>query len=78
MLIRPYGDTLNDGAVQMSFTLPVKDGAKANEAAKLFVQKLGFEHCEVVHSNPLSDEFTFFVVYGKTSAAIDYSSIVVE
>jgi beta-lysine 5,6-aminomutase beta subunit len=78
MLIRPYGDTLNDGAVQMSFTLPVKDGAKANEAAKLFVQKLGFEHCEVVHSNPLSDEFTFFVVYGKTSVAIDYSSIVVD
>lgn len=78
MLIRPYGDTINDGAVQLSFTLPVKDGAKANEAAKLFVQKLGFDHCEVVHSNPLSDDFTFFVVYGKTSIAIDYDSIVVD
>jgi beta-lysine 5,6-aminomutase beta subunit len=78
VIIKPYGDTLNDGAVQLSFTLPVKDGAKANEAAKIYVQKLGFEHAEVVHSQPLSDEFTFFVVYGKSSVAIDYSSIVVD
>jgi beta-lysine 5,6-aminomutase beta subunit len=78
MLVKPYGDTLNDGAVQLSFTLPIKDGAKANEAAKVYAQKLGFEHCEVVHSQSLSAEFTFFVVYGKSSVAIDYDSIVVD
>jgi beta-lysine 5,6-aminomutase beta subunit len=33
---------------------------------------------EVVHSQPLSDDFTFFVVYGKSSVAIDYSAIVVD
>ncbi len=78
MLVRPYGDTHNDGAVQLSFTLPVKNGAKANEAAKIYVQKLGFEHCEVVHSHPLSDSFTFFVVYGKSTVSIDYSAVVVD
>ncbi|MBE0424446.1 MAG: hypothetical protein IBX66_10990, partial [Lutibacter sp.] len=78
MMIRPYGDTLNDGAVQMSFTLPVAHSAKADEAAILFGKKLGFKEVEVVHSNPLSDEFTFFVVYGKTEISIDYDKVVVE
>lgn len=77
MLIKPYGDTHNDGAVQLSFTLPVKDCAKSNEAAKLYAQKLGFEHCEVVHSHPLSESFTFYVVYGKSAVSVDYNSIVV-
>lgn len=75
MLIKPYGDTLNDGAVQLSFTLPVKDCAKAREAAKLYVQKLGFYHCDIVHSEPLSDEFTFFVAYGKSEHNLDYDQI---
>jgi beta-lysine 5,6-aminomutase beta subunit len=78
MMIRPYGDTLNDGAVQLSFTLPVKHSAKAEEAAKLFAQKLGFETAEVVNATPLSEEFTFFVVYGKTAVAIDYDKVVAE
>ncbi len=78
MQIKPYGDTLNDGAVQLSFTLPVKHGAKANEAARLYVHKLGFKTCDIVHSEPLSDEFTFFVAYGKSDHSIDYSTVHVE
>ena len=31
--IRPYGDTMNDGKVQMSFTLPVACNEKGVEAA---------------------------------------------
>jgi beta-lysine 5,6-aminomutase beta subunit len=77
-LIKPYGDTLNDGAVQLSFTLPVANGAKAIEAAIQYTKKLGFTEAEVVNSHSLSDDFTFFVVYGKTSMAIDYDKIVVE
>ncbi|MCG8573037.1 MAG: cobalamin-dependent protein [Spirochaetes bacterium] len=78
MMIKPYGDTLNDGAVQLSFTLPVENSAKAEEAAKQFTHKLGFSDCEVVHSNKLTDGFTFFVVYGKTQHSIDYDRIEVE
>ncbi len=78
MMIKAYGDTLNDGAVQLSFTLPVASGPKADEAARIYTGKLGFEECEVVHSNPLSDDFTFFVVYGKSATSLDYSKVVVE
>lgn len=78
MMIRPYGDTLNDGAIQMSFTLPVEHSVRANEAAIIFARKLGFKSVEVVHSHPLSNDFSFFVVYGKTDISIDFDKIVVE
>lgn len=78
MIIKPYGDTLNDGAVQLSFTLPVEDSPKATEAARQYVKKLGFEECEIVSSSPLSDTFTFFVAYGKTQISLDYDTVHVE
>ena len=78
MMIRPYGDTLNDGAIQMSFTLPVEHSVRANEAAIVYAHKLGFTSVEVVHSHPLSSGFSFFVVYGKTDVSIDFDKIVVE
>ena len=78
MMIKPYGDTLNDGAIQMSFTLPVAHSAKADEAALIYVKKLGFKEVEIVHSHPLSDDFTFFVVYGKTDISLDYDKVEVE
>jgi beta-lysine 5,6-aminomutase beta subunit len=78
MMIRPYGDTLNDGAIQMSFTLPVEHSVRANEAAIVYVHKLGFTSVEVVHSHPLSSGFSFFVVYGKTDISIDFDKIEVE
>jgi beta-lysine 5,6-aminomutase beta subunit len=78
MHIRPYGDTLNDGAVQLSFTLPVPCGAKGREAARQFVEKLGFKHVDIVHGYPLADGFSFYVAYGKTETSIDFSLIQVE
>jgi beta-lysine 5,6-aminomutase beta subunit len=78
MIVRPYGDTLDDGAVQLSFTLPVPDGPKGREAARLFVEKLGFKHVDVVHSTPLADSFSMYVAYGKTEQGIDFDAIHVE
>ncbi|MDA8131879.1 MAG: cobalamin-dependent protein [Elusimicrobia bacterium] len=75
MFIKPYGDTSNDGAVQLSFTLPVKNCGRAKEAAKLYVQKLGFKKADIVHAEALSDEFTFFVAYGKTEVTLDYDKV---
>ena len=74
-IVRPYGDTIDDGKVQLSFTLPVPDGAKGREAARRLVLNWGFQDCEIVHSNPLSDEFSFYVAYGKTQNSIDYDSV---
>ncbi len=75
MMVRPYGDTLDDGAVQLSFTLPVPDGPVAREAARQLVEKLGFAHVEIVQSKALSTDFSFHVAYGRTSAAVDTSAI---
>ena len=78
MLVRPYGDTLNDGAVQLSFTLPLPDSPRAREAARLLVLKLGFQSVEIVEAARLSDGFTLFVAYGRTAVGIDPESIVVD
>ncbi|MFA6434153.1 MAG: OAM dimerization domain-containing protein [Elusimicrobiales bacterium] len=75
MFIKPYGDTLDDGAVQLSFTLPIPCGGKAREAAKLYVQKLGFKRAEIVHAAAMSDDFTFFVAYARTEVSLDYDKV---
>jgi beta-lysine 5,6-aminomutase beta subunit len=74
-IVRPYGDTLDDGKVQMSFTLPIPIGVRANEAAKAMVLGWGFDDCEIVHSASLDDAFTFFIAYARTSRGVDFDSI---
>jgi len=78
MIIRPYGDTLDDGAVQFSFTLPVPEGPRGREAARLFVERLGFRNVDVVHSSALAEGFSMYVAYGKTELGIDYDAIQIE
>ena len=78
MYIRSYGDTLDDGAVQLSFTLPVPVGPRGSEAARQYVEKLGFKQVEIVHSMPLADGFSLYVAYGKTEICIDYNCVQVE
>jgi len=78
MEIRPYGDTKNDGMVQLSFTLPVPDTPSGIEAARLFVLKLGFERCEIVMSSSLSEGFTMFIAYAKTNICIDLEDVVID
>ena len=74
-LIKPYGDSLNDGMVQLSFTLPVENGDKARKAAELYVSKLNFENVSVVHASKISDNFTFFVVYARALPMIDFETV---
>lgn len=78
MIVRPYGDTLDDGAVQFSFTLPVADGPQGREAARQLVEKWGFNQVDVVHSQALSPDFSFYVAYGRTATGVDLSTIQVE
>ena len=47
--VKPYGDTLNDGRMEMAFTLPVPYGEEAEECAKQYVKKLGFEEINVTY-----------------------------
>jgi len=78
MLVKPYGDTMDDGAVQLSFTLPVADSPRAREAARQFVLGLGFFACEIVHVEPLDGAFTMFIAYGRTEHAVDPDAVVLD
>ena len=73
--IKPYGDTMNDGKTQLSFTLPVPAGDEANEAAKQLMKKMGFENPLVVYSKELTEGFTFFNCYGSCTHTVDYTTI---
>ena len=73
--LKPYGDTMNDGKVQMSFTLPVKDDEKGIEAARQYARKMGIDEPNVAHHMALDKEFTFYVVYGSCVHTIDYDDI---
>ena len=74
-IIRPYGDTLNDGKVQLSFTLPVPHSALGDEAAKKLANDMGIYDPSVVHSESLSESFSFYVVYGSVKHQVDLSHL---
>jgi len=73
--IRAYGDRLNDGAIQMSFTLPIRTSPEAKEAARSYAAKLGLEDVNVVWMEPVGSEFTFFIVYGRARHSVDMRRI---
>ncbi len=73
--VKPYGDTLNDGAVQLSFTLPVAWSEAADEAARQLAGKMGFTDVAVVEGRAIASNFSFFVVYARTPASIDVSAV---
>ena len=73
--VKPYGDTLNDGKTQISFTLPVPCNDEAIEAAKQLLLKMGLENPQVVFYKELTKGFTFFNCYGNCTQMIDYTQI---
>ena len=76
--LRPYGDTMNDGKVQMGFTLPVKNDERGEEAARQLAKKMGFEDVNIAYKGSLDAEFTYYVVYGSTIYSVDYTDIHVQ
>ena len=75
--VRAYGDTTGDGMVQLSFTLPVPAGPRAEAAAALFAKKMGLDPALVVHAKPVGESFTFFVVYGRSPVVLDLDEVTV-
>ena len=73
--IKPYGDTMNDGKTQVSFTLPVPCCDESIEAAKQLMKKMGFENPQVVFYKELTKGFTFFNCYGNCQHSVDYTTI---
>jgi beta-lysine 5,6-aminomutase beta subunit len=73
--VKAYGDTLDDGAMQVSFTLPVPAGDEAKEAARQMASMMGLEAPAVTEMVDLGADFTFFVLYGKCMHKVDYAAI---
>src|SRR5687768_14975800 len=73
--LRPYGDIMDDGTIQLCFTLPVEPSAEAREAAIQLVQKMGFDQIKVATMEKAADGFSLFVIYGNTKYSIDYTQI---
>jgi beta-lysine 5,6-aminomutase beta subunit len=73
--VRPYADHLGDGLVQMSFTLPVPYSLAARKAALELAAGMGFEEPEVVHYEELTEGYTYFVMYGRCVATVDFASL---
>lgn len=73
--VLPYGDTLNDGIVQLSLTLPVPYGEEAQEGARRWALQSGFKDPKVVHTQDLGEGFTFFTIYAQSPIQIDYTAI---
>ncbi len=74
-LVKPYGDTLDDGAMQLSFTLPIEWSEAGDESARQLVTKMGFTDVAVVEGRKIASGFSFFVVYARTPVAIDVSLV---
>ena len=73
--LKPYGDTINDGKVQLSFTLPVPNDERGQEAAKILAKKMGLGNPSVAHAQSLDAEFTFYVLYGECTHTVNYNQI---
>jgi beta-lysine 5,6-aminomutase beta subunit len=74
-LVRPFGDTRDDGKVQFSFTLPVDWSEAADEAARQLAVKMGLSDVQVVEGKGIASGFSFFVIYATTTQTVDVDGI---
>lgn len=73
-MIKPYGDSYGDGQVQLSFTLPMPSGPKAQEAAKRLASQMGLDGIQVTHMKDLHG-FSYFILYGRCRHSVDLAQI---
>jgi beta-lysine 5,6-aminomutase beta subunit len=73
--IRPFGDHVEDGVVQLSFSLPVAQSPVAKQAARAFAEKLGLRHVEIVHEIGLCSGASYYVVYARSDQTVDLALI---
>lgn len=73
--VRAYGDTLNDGAIMLSFSLPVPCGEEAKEAGRQLVRQMGLQEPQVYHAHDLGEGYTWLVVYARSPYSVDFTQI---
>ncbi|NLD27476.1 MAG: D-lysine 5,6-aminomutase beta subunit [bacterium ADurb.Bin270] len=73
--LKAYGDRLDDGAIQLSFTLPVSASPEAKEAAKRYIEQIGLEKVSVATMESMGDGFSHFIVYGRSRRSVDFTKV---
>lgn len=73
--VKPYGDTMDDGRVQLSFSLPVALDENSKEAARQLTLAMGLDEPSVVHAEDMGQGFSFYVVYGQCKHRVDLARI---
>ncbi|MCX7173983.1 MAG: cobalamin-dependent protein [Proteobacteria bacterium] len=73
--VKPYGDTLGDGRVQLSFTLPVALDETTKEGAKRLAAMMGIDEPALAHAEDMGRGFSFFIVYGLCRHRVDLASL---
>ena len=73
--VKPYGDTMNDGKMELAFSLPVPYGEEAEEAAKQLLKQMGMTEPSVTYSKDMGGGFTFFVCYAACQQTVDFTNI---
>jgi len=76
--IKPYGDTLDDGKVQVSFTLPIPADELGYEAALEVARGMNIDSPSVAHQESLDKNFSFYVIYGSYSKGVNIEEITIE
>ncbi|MGB2710582.1 MAG: OAM dimerization domain-containing protein [Conexibacter sp.] len=73
--VRPYGDMLDDGLMQLSFTLPVPHSLAGRRAALALAERMGLQRAEVTHAQQLVAGYSHYVVLGCCPHTVDFTAI---
>lgn len=73
--LKPYGDIMGDGTIQICFTLPVEASAEAREAAVQLVGKMGLDQIKVAVMENVGRGFAMFVIYANVKIPVDFTKI---
>ena len=73
--LKPYGDIMGDGTIQLAFTFPVEPSPEAREAAVKLVAKMGFDGIKVATMEKAGEGFSFFVIYANVRHSVDFTAI---
>lgn len=71
--VRPYGDHLDDGQIQVSFTLPLPDGPLARHTALALAAAMGLARADIVDQRQVTDGYTHIIMYGECTHSVDVS-----
>lgn len=70
-----YGGPLEPGTVQLSFSFPVEASEQAREAARVYVEKMGFSDPHVVLMESMGINFSHFIVFARSKQSVDFTKM---